>query len=55
MTRPGHAERDPLPARTWEPTSREYRRREALQATVEAVRASREKRKKPAGTTEEIA
>ena len=55
MTRPAHAERDPLPPEPWREPSSPGIRKLALKATAEAVRASREKRKKPAGTTEETA
>ena len=45
-------ERDPLPPREWEPTSSEWARRQAKEATEAAVRAAREKRQKPADTEE---
>jgi hypothetical protein len=40
-------ERDPLPEREWTPTSHEWARKQAVEATKAAVAAAREARKKP--------
>ena len=45
-TRPHLDERDPQEPRPWTPTSAEYRRREALERTREAVQAAKDARKK---------
>jgi hypothetical protein len=42
--RPSVDERDPLPPRTWEPTSHEWARRQAKDALAQALRDIREAR-----------
>jgi hypothetical protein len=49
--RPHLDDRDPQPERDWQPVSSDWRRRDALQKTAEAVRAAKDARKKPAEET----
>jgi hypothetical protein len=44
-------ERDPLPARDWQPVSSAWARKAAIDAAEAAVRAAKDKRKKPAEET----
>ena len=47
MTRPAVDERGPAPDQPWQPTSSEWRRRDALEATRQAVAKAKDGRKKP--------
>lgn len=47
--RPDLDERDPQPATPWQPTSREWRRKDALRLTAEAIKRAKERRGAPYG------